>query len=116
MLPDVGCCPGTTHVPICPTGVTFAQAHWVRHGPDVGVVRQTPALVDAIIVLGCDASRLTEILDKVEQRLMHLGEVGHLCCPVILLQIDVRGVVAAPRRQQVFVPESLQVGWHTCRA
>ncbi len=42
---------------------------------------------------------------------MHLGEIGDLGGPIVLLEVDVGGVVAAPRRKDVLVPKALKGGW-----
>ena len=41
---------------------------------------------------------------------VQVTEPRHLCGPIVLLDIDVDGIVRAPRRQQMLVPEPLQVG------
>ena len=92
------------------------QPDRVGKRPDVGVVTCCPAaVVDAVIVLGglLTGDFARQRLDESEQWLMELAEVGGLGRPVVLLKVDVHRVVGAPRRQQVFVPESLQVGGHS---
>ena len=44
---------------------------------------------------------------------MHFRKIGYLGGPVIHLHIDVGGVIAAPWWPQFFVPDALQIGWHT---
>ena len=47
---------------------------------------------------------------------MHLWHGTSLCSPIVLLYVDVARVVARPRRKQVLVPQSLQVGRHLRRS
>ena len=47
---------------------------------------------------------------------MHLWQCSGLGCPVVLLDIDVAGVVARPRRQDAFIPEPLQVSRNVGRS
>ena len=56
----------------------------------------TPAVVDAIEVVGCMTAVLCQCTDKAVQWCSHLCEICHECWPVVLLQIDVHRVVAAP--------------------
>lgn len=51
-----------------------------------------------------------QIFDEAKQRLVHLGKIGVFSQPVILFCINVGGVVAAPGRAQVRVPDALQIG------
>ena len=50
------------------------------------------------------------VVDQVEQRLVALGEVGHLHRPVVHLGVDVDGLLAVPGRLELIVPDPLQVG------
>ncbi len=109
MLPKMGGQPGAAHRPVRPAGVAGPEAHGRGHGPDVGVVSGVPAPGGAIQALGGRGAVPAEIPHKAQQDLMHLGETGRLGRPVILLQVDVDGVVAAPRRFHAFVPQTLQV-------
>ena len=59
---------------------------------------------------------LGQILAECGQRCKHFGHVGHVAGPVILFQIDVDGIVAAPWGFLLFVPQSLQIGRHSRRA
>ena len=47
---------------------------------------------------------------------MHLGQGGAFRHPVVLFQVDVGGIVAAPRRGEALVPQPLQVGRDAFRA
>ena len=44
---------------------------------------------------------------------MKLAEACHFGWPVILLHIDISGVVAAPWRQDILVPQALEIGRYT---
>ena len=109
MLPEVGGQPGAAHRPVRPAGVAGAEAHGRGHGPDVGIMTGVPAPRGAIQALGDRGPVPAEIPHKAQQDLMHLGETGRLGGPVVLLQVDVDGVIAAPRRIHAFVPQALQV-------
>ena len=115
-LPDVGREPCAAHRPASPRGVAHVQAHGAGHGPDVRVLPQTPALVHAIVCLGRLCARAAQVGDEVHQRAVHFAQVGRLRRPIVFLQVDVRSVVAAPGRQDAFVPQALQVGGHARRA
>ena len=116
MFPDVGGHPCATHRPVGPAGRASTQAHGVGHGPDISIVCQAPPLLHAKEGPSRLTSRYAQRRNEVHQRLVHLGEVGHLGSPVVLLEVDVRGVVAAPWRQHPAVPESLQIGRHSLGA
>ena len=109
MLPEVGRQPGAAHRPVRPAGVAGAEAHGRGHGPDVGIMTGVPAPRGAIQALGGRGAIPAEIPHKAQQDLVHLGETGRLGGPVVFLQVDVDGVVAAPRRFHAFVPQTLQV-------
>ena len=49
VLPDMGREPCATHVPIGPHGIACVESYGTRHGPDVGVVGETPAPIDAVV-------------------------------------------------------------------
>ena len=56
---------------------------------------------------------MAQVGDEIHQRLMQYAQVSRLGRPIVFLQVDVAGVVAAPRGKQAFVPQALQVGGHT---
>ena len=62
------------------------------------------------MLLRHDGSRLGQILQRVEQRLVTFRQVGHLGGPVVHLGVDVDRVFAFPRRLLRFVPQALQIG------
>ena len=110
MLPEMGREPGSAHRPVGPLGVADAGPDGGRHGPDIAVVAGVPSLRDPVEVPGGGDAVDAEIPDKPEQDFVHLGKGRHLRGPVILLRIDVDGIIAAPWRQDLFIPKSLQVG------
>ena len=79
-----------------------------REAPDVGDVMGDEAARAVVDARGL-AARLAQRLEEVEQRLVQLGEVGHLRRPVVHLQVDVEVIVGVPRRVHAVVPEALQV-------
>ena len=82
--------------------------------PDVGdVVRHESAR--AVVHARRLAAGLAQRIEKVEQRLVQLGEVGHLRRPVVHLQVDVEVIVRVPRRAHAVVPHALQVGRQIAR-
>ena len=56
-----------------------------------------------------------EGLYEVVEGLRHLCHIGHEGGPVVLLEVDIHGVVASPRRPQVGRPQTLKVGRYTWR-
>ena len=110
MLPDMGGKPGAAHVPIGPGGVSHPQAHRAGHGPDIAVVGLAPGILNTIEVPCGLASVDGQPLQEAQQHLMHLRKGGRLRRPVIFFQVDVGGVIAAPRRVHALVPEALQIG------
>ena len=108
--------PGTPHVPVGPHGVAGVETHRTGHGPDVGIMCQAPAAVDAVVGLGGEFARALQFLHEGEERLVHLGQRSRLGRPVVFLHIDIAGVVARPGRQDALVPQALQVGRHIGRA
>ena len=115
MLPEVRGEPDTAHGPVRPAGVARAFADRRRHGPDVTVVAATPTALHPVEVAGGRHAVLAEMVHELRQDLVHFGKARDFRGPVILLQVDVHRVVAAPRRQDLFVPKSLQVGGHAGR-
>ena len=110
VLPDVGCHPAAAHGPVGPFRRIVAHADGVGHRPYVGVVSQTPSAVHTPVISCGVGAVFRHISSELKQRHVEFGQIGCLCTPVVLFEIDVCGVVAAPRRQQFFVPEALQVG------
>ena len=116
MLPDVGAQPGTAQVPVGPGGVSAAFSHGAGHGPDVAVVGLAPALLHPVIVPGGLCAVPGKVVQKAQQGSMHLRQGGAFRRPVVLFQVDVGGIVAAPRRGEALVPQALQVGRDPFRA
>ena len=74
--------------------------------PDVGdVMRHEPAR--AVMHLRGLATGLAQRIEKIKQRLVQLGEVGHLRRPVVHLQVDVEVIVRVPWRAHAVVPNAL---------
>ena len=80
-----------------------------REAPDVGdVMRHEPAR--AVVHARGLAPGLAQRFEEIEQRLVQLGEVGHLGRPVVHLQVDVEVIVRIPRRAHAVVPQR-PAGW-----
>ena len=119
VFPQVGRNPGATDGPAAPHRAFVAIAHRIGHAPDVAVVtnepgRHTLLLGDssAIVVLRGDGAALGQAPDPRQHGIVHLGQSSHLGGPIVLLDIDVDRIVAAPGRCHKFVPKTLQVGRH----
>ena len=69
-----------------------------------------PAAVNVIVVAGGVASVVGQCLHKVVEWQCHLGQIGRKGGPIVLFEVDVHGVVTAPRRPEMGCPQSLQVG------
>ena len=63
----------------------------------------------AVVHARGDRARDREILHHRHQRLHAFGEIRRLGGPVVHLGVDVDGVLRAPGRQQLVVPQALQV-------
>ena len=50
-----------------------------------------------------------QLIDEIEERFMTLGEIRHLCRPVVHLQVDVDVVITVPGSLDVGTPDALQV-------
>ncbi len=105
MVPEVLAEPGATAGPHA--GVWAVARR--RRPPDIGVVMADPA-AGAIVNLGRAASRLDQLADQLEQRLVTLGEVCHVSRPIVHLRVDIDRVLAPPRRLHLVVPQPLQRG------
>ena len=55
-------------------------------------------------------------LDPVEKRPGRLWQISDLGRPVVHLDVDVRGVLAVPRRCHAFIPNALEIGRHRSRS
>ena len=82
----------------------------VAHGPDIGVVAGSPAFLNSEKCFCCYFAGLRKVIHESEQRVVHFGKIGGFGTPVIFFGVDVDGVVAAPRRTHVRIPQSLQIG------
>ena len=105
VLPEVGGEPRTASGEHAPGGTVDRSCD----APEVGVVMGYPATT-AVHLLGCLRSRLTQVADHREERLLRLGEVAHEGRPVVHLGIDVDGVFRVPRGVFLVVPHALEVG------
>ena len=81
----------------------------IREAPEVAVVVQTPA-ARVIKPFRRLLPRLGGFAQKAEQRLGAFGQVGGQRRPVVHFEVDVRRVIASPRRQRVPVPDALKIG------
>ena len=86
--------------------------HGTGGAPQVGVVVQYPS-AGAIHLLCCLGSGYAHILHHINERQVALGQVAHLCRPVVHFHVDVGGVFGVPCRilACVGIPDALQVGW-----
>ena len=67
-----------------------------------------------VISRGLSASH-AKVVEQVPQRLLHLGQIRHVCRPVVHLDVDVDVVVGVPRRGDLVVPNALQIRGHRVR-
>ena len=58
------------------------------------------------------AATVERHLDEVEERPGGFGQITDFGRPVVHLNVDVRGVLAIPRRRHLVIPYALQVGRH----
>ena len=105
VLPEMGCEPGTTRGEHAP-GRTIDRS---GDTPEVGVVVSHPT-VTAVHLTSSELSRLTQVSDHVEERLLGLSQVAYKGRPVVHLGIDVDRVFRIPGGVQFVVPDTLQVG------
>ena len=66
--------------------------------------------VTAVHLTSSELSRLTQVSDHVEERLLGLSQVAYKGRPVVHLGIDVDRVFRIPGGVQFVVPDTLQVG------
>ena len=102
MFPEVRAEPAGTARPQAPGTVN-------RGGtvPEVGIVVFHPTFVYAPVHLGSLFTLRHHGLDLVDQRPHAFAEVGRFNRPIIHFEVDVRGVLAAPNRVRVLVPDAL---------
>ena len=101
--------PRAAHRPERPDRVPFAEVADGRGlPPEIRVVVDGPTL-RAVVGPGGLRAADGHLADEVEQRAVHVGEVGGLRRPVVHLGVDVRRVVRAPRRTHHVVPDALKV-------
>ena len=66
-----------------------------------------------IVVVACRVfTRLGDIANERQQRLVQLREVEHLGRPIVLLGVDIDCIVTVPRRSEIIVPYTLQIHRH----
>ena len=80
-----------------------------RHAPDVGVVMEHPA-VGAVHHLRTLLAGLAHLADEAEEGLVEVGQISDFRRPVVHFQVDVAGILAVPRGEELVVPDALQVG------
>ena len=105
MLPEMRGEPGTACGEHTPGGAVDGAGD----APEVGIVVGHPSFA-AVHLLGGPDSRLTQVADHREERLLRFGEVADEGRPVVHLGIDVDGIFRVPRCVQLVVPDTLQVG------
>ncbi|MNC26098.1 hypothetical protein D3C75_742160 [compost metagenome] len=110
MLPQMLGQPDAAHRPECPGRIAFpVMAGRGRMPPDVGIVMSRPA-AGPVVYGSSPRAVLREPADQRQQRLMAFSQVADLRRPVVHLGIDVKGIIAAPRRPGGGIPDALQVG------
>ena len=102
--PQVLAEPCATRGPHAPRSV-----HRSGGAPNVGIVVQAPT-AGAIHRTGGLATGLRHLACHADEGLVQFAQMGHLGGPIVHLGIDIGGVLAAPRRRYVFVPNALQIG------
>ena len=108
MLPDMARKPRTTHIPISPSRIASVKPYRIGHRPDVGIMAETPATIHTIVMTSRGRSAFRKIFYPREQRCgMEFAKSCHLSRPIILLDIYISSIVAAPRRKDIFVPKPL---------
>ena len=105
VLPDVCCQPGTACWEHTPRGAVDRT----RHTEEVGIVMGHPTLA-AIHLLRRRGTRLTQVADHREERLLRLSDIAHEGRPVIHLGIDIDGVLRIPWCIHLCIPDTLQIG------
>ena len=85
-----------------------------RPPPSVGRMVSDEAARAVVISRGLSASH-AKVVEQVPQRLLHLGQIRHVCRPVVHLDVDVDVVVGVPRRGDLVVPNALQIRGHRVR-
>ncbi len=114
MFPYVGAYPCTAHVPARPARAVGLQSDGVGHCPYVGIVAETPSAVNPIVVPGGACAAFGQVVyPSGHGRFVELPEGGDLRRPVVLFNVYVGGVVAAPGREEMLVPQPLQVGGYS---
>ena len=101
--------PCASHCPTSPRGVSVAQTYGTCHRPYIRIMRQTPSFIYTIISFSRFFSRPAQVADEIHQRTVHFAKVGSFGSPIVFFQIDIGSIVATPRRQYFFIPQTLQV-------
>ncbi|OPZ96702.1 MAG: hypothetical protein BWY72_01539 [Bacteroidetes bacterium ADurb.Bin416] len=101
--------PRASHGPVGPFGITGSLTHRIGLCPDVRVVMGGPT-VHTVIVFSRVLTVDGHMPDLFHQRQGHFPHVQGERRPVIHLQVDVGGVVAAPGGIDAVAPNTLQVG------
>ena len=105
VLPQVLAQPARAHIPERRQGVVI---HGLRAAPEGGVVMQYPAAAVVHIARHFGAGH-GGFADQPFERLKAFREVGHLDRPVVHLGVDVGGVGGGPGRDDLIVPDALQI-------
>ena len=80
-----------------------------RHAEEVGIVVSHPTLT-SIHLLRRRGTRLTQVANHREERLLRLRDITHEGRPVVHLGIDVDGILCIPGSIHLRIPDALQIG------
>ena len=97
--------PRITHGPEVPLSETVC---WSRFSPDIRIVEAAGSVHAKVIFrrlfsVGC------QLLTELHQRLAHLRQVAEAGGPVVHLCVDIDRVIGEPGRNQLRIPDSLEV-------
>ena len=105
------CCkPCASHGPVGPYRVATAETDRCGHGPDIGIMTHVPSIVHTIETFRRTFPISHGLAEETEQRHFQLTEIGDIRRPIVLFEIDIDGIVAAPWRHKVLVPQPLEIG------
>src|SRR5882724_5299625 len=80
-----------------------------RTPPEISIVMEHPTA--ATVLFLCSATTANDqIIDQVKERLVTLRKIRELGRPIVHLEINIGCPLALPRRSQLVVPDSLQIG------
>ena len=72
--------------------------------------------VAAVVAFGGFLAKGNKALQVIEKRQVAFRQVADLGRPIVHLEVDIKVVVAVPRRIVLLRPNALQVGWQEARA